>query len=199
MIDARTAGEVFFDRLAEGLLAGTDHEVIVAMEDGSAGRRGLATDVIEAVCSGRGADGFGIAYTCGPEIMMAKTVAVASSRRLPVEASVKRVMKCGVGMCGSCCMGAELVCTDGSVFDGERAARHIQQELDGGRPPAGVHLQVDGRAAEGHPLPAGAGPDARRAGRHRLAAARDRPGRRAYRHRVEGQRAGSPHLLGLGG
>lgn len=122
VIGARTAGEVFFDRLAEGLLAGTDHEVIVATEDGSAGRRGYATDVMEEVCSGRGAGAFGMAYTCGPEIMMAKAVAVANSRRLPIEASVERVMKCGVGMCGSCCMGADLVCTDGSVFDGRRLA-----------------------------------------------------------------------------
>lgn len=122
VIGARTAGEVFFDRLAADMLRGTDHEVVVATEDGSAGRRGFATDVMEELCAGRGAGSFSMAYTCGPEIMMAKAVAVANSRRLPIEASVERVMKCGVGMCGSCCMGAELVCTDGTVFDGARLA-----------------------------------------------------------------------------
>ena len=122
VIGARTAGEVFFDRLAEDLLRGTDHEVVVATEDGSAGRRGFATDVMEEVCEKRGAGAFGMAYTCGPEIMMAKAVAIANARCLPVEASVERVMKCAVGMCGSCCMGAELVCADGSVFGGARLA-----------------------------------------------------------------------------
>jgi dihydroorotate dehydrogenase electron transfer subunit len=27
-------------------------------------------------------------------------------------------MKCGVGICGSCCVGEDLVCRDGTVFDG---------------------------------------------------------------------------------
>ena len=126
VIGARTAGEVFFDRLAADLLRGVDHEVIVATEDGSAGRRGFATDIMEEVCGGGGEDApFDMAYTCGPEIMMAKAVRIANSRRLPVEASVERVMKCAVGMCGSCCMGADLVCTDGTVFGGRRLAGNV--------------------------------------------------------------------------
>ena len=28
-------------------------------------------------------------------------------------------MKCGVGICGSCCVNDDLVCRDGTVFDGE--------------------------------------------------------------------------------
>lgn len=122
VIGARTAGEVFFDRLAGDLLRGADHEVVVATEDGTAGKRGFATDVMEEVCAGRGAGSFGMAYTCGPEIMMAKAVRTANAHGLPVEASVERVMKCAVGMCGSCCMGADLVCTDGTVFGGRRLA-----------------------------------------------------------------------------
>jgi dihydroorotate dehydrogenase electron transfer subunit len=26
-------------------------------------------------------------------------------------------MKCGIGICGSCCIGEQLVCTDGTVFN----------------------------------------------------------------------------------
>ena len=120
LIGARTAGEVFFDRLAAGLLRGADHEVVVATEDGSLGRRGFATDAMEDVCARGGR--FDMAYTCGPEIMMAKAVSIANARGLPIEASVERVMKCGVGMCGSCCMGADIVCADGTVFGGARLA-----------------------------------------------------------------------------
>jgi dihydroorotate dehydrogenase electron transfer subunit len=29
------------------------------------------------------------------------------------------MMKCGVGICGSCCVGEDLVCKDGTVFDGQ--------------------------------------------------------------------------------
>ena len=58
-------------------------------------------------------------YTCGPEIMMFKTVQSAHSRDIFVQASLERMMKCGVGICGSCCMGEDLVCRDGTVFDGE--------------------------------------------------------------------------------
>ena len=122
LIGARTAGEVFFDRLAADLLRGADHEVVVATEDGSLGRRGFATDVMEDVCGERGGGRFDMAYTCGPEIMMAKAVSIANARGLPIEASVERVMKCGVGMCGSCCMGADIVCSDGTVFGGDRLA-----------------------------------------------------------------------------
>ena len=42
IIGARTAREVFFDRLAADLLQGSGGEVIVATEDGSAGRKGFA-------------------------------------------------------------------------------------------------------------------------------------------------------------
>ena len=28
-------------------------------------------------------------------------------------------MKCGVGICGSCCVDEDLVCRDGTVFDGD--------------------------------------------------------------------------------
>ena len=33
-------------------------------------------------------------------------------------------MKCGVGICGSCCVGEDLVCRDGTVFDG----KHLSQK-----------------------------------------------------------------------
>lgn len=115
LIGARTAEEVFLDDLARE----RGCEVRVSTEDGTRGRRGLVTEEAERlICGGE----FGGVYTCGPELMMAKVVAAANSARVPVQASVERVMKCGVGICGSCCMGAELVCRDGTVFDGQRLA-----------------------------------------------------------------------------
>ncbi len=116
LIGARTRDEVFFEGLANGLLEGNAHSVIVATDDGSYGERGRVTDVALGLVDGRRFDGV---YTCGPEKMMYKAVKAAHSRGLFVQASLERVMKCGVGMCGSCCTGSDLVCRDGTVFDGD--------------------------------------------------------------------------------
>ena len=36
------------------------------------------------------------------------------------QASLERYMKCGIGICGQCCVGKGLrVCKDGPVFDGK--------------------------------------------------------------------------------
>ena len=61
---------------------------------------------------------FDAVYTCGPEIMMYKTVQLLILKELFVQASLERMMKCGVGICGSCCVGEDLVCRDGTIFDG---------------------------------------------------------------------------------
>ena len=58
-------------------------------------------------------------YTCGPELMMYKVVKLANEKGIFVQASLERMMKCGVGICGSCCVGQDLVCRDGTIFDGE--------------------------------------------------------------------------------
>ena len=115
LIGARTAGEVFFDGIAEQ--AGS--KVTVCTEDGTRGERGLVTDAAQEMIEG---GRFDSVYTCGPELMMAKVVSAANAAGVFVQASVERVMKCGVGICGSCCMGSELVCRDGTVFDGARLA-----------------------------------------------------------------------------
>ena len=115
MIGARTRQEVFFEELAEKLLEKNPHKVVIATEDGSYGVRGLVTDKLDLM-------GLDAVYTCGPEPMMYKIVQAANSRDIFVQASIERVMKCGVGMCGSCCMGRDLVCFDGTVFDGAHLA-----------------------------------------------------------------------------
>lgn len=115
LIGARTADEVFFDDIAEQ--AGS--KVTVCTEDGTRGERGLVTNVAQQLIEGGHVDSV---YTCGPELMMSKVVSAANAAGISVQASVERVMKCGVGICGSCCMGAELVCRDGTVFDGARLA-----------------------------------------------------------------------------
>lgn len=117
LIGARTKEEVFFEDLVKTTLEKNIHEIIVCTDDGSYGQKGFVTDVVEKLVSERRFDGV---YTCGPELMMYKTVKAAHSKGFFVQASIERMMKCGVGICGSCCMGEDLVCKDGTVFEGDR-------------------------------------------------------------------------------
>ncbi len=116
LIGAKSKDEVFFEDLSNNLLENNPHRIIVSTDDGSYGEKGFVTDLVEKLVNENHYDGV---YVCGPEIMMYKTVLAANSKKIFVQASLERMMKCGVGICGSCCVGEDLVCRDGTVFDGE--------------------------------------------------------------------------------
>lgn len=116
LIGAKTKEEVFFEKLANQLLEQNRHQVIVVTEDGTYGKSGLVTDEMEKLISEKK---FDAVYTCGPEKMMHKVVQLAHAKNFHVQASLERMMKCGMGICGSCCVGELLVCKDGTVFDGD--------------------------------------------------------------------------------
>jgi dihydroorotate dehydrogenase electron transfer subunit len=91
-------------------------------DDGSAGMKGLATDPIEKFVKENGIKNI---ITCGPEIMMKRVVDIARALGIPVQASLERKMKCCVGLCGTCCVGANndvAVCKMGPVFDQDKLA-----------------------------------------------------------------------------
>ncbi|MGQ9583579.1 MAG: dihydroorotate dehydrogenase electron transfer subunit [Thermoplasmatota archaeon] len=92
--------------------------LVVATEDGSEGFRGLATDAARELLRGPGFDRI---YTCGPELMMKAVAEMGAERRIPVQLSLERFMKCGLGICDSCAMGGLHVCVDGPVVDGRTA------------------------------------------------------------------------------
>ncbi len=116
LIGAKTKEEVFFEKLANQLLEHNKHQVIVVTEDGTYGKSGLVTEEMEKLISEKK---FDAVYTCGPEKMMHKVVQLAHAKKFHVQASLERMMKCGMGICGSCCVGEALVCKDGTVFDGD--------------------------------------------------------------------------------
>jgi len=116
VMGAKTKTEVFFEEFANKILEKNNHKIIVVTEDGSYGEKGLVTDSTENICQ---TCKFDAVYTCGPELMMSKVVQIADSKGIFVEASLERMMKCGVGICGSCCVNDALVCKDGTIFDGK--------------------------------------------------------------------------------
>jgi len=126
LIGAKSKDEVFFESLANGILENNTHKVIVSTDDGSYGEKGFVTDLVEKLVNDTH---FDAVYVCGPEIMMYKTVQSANIKGIFVQASLERMMKCGVGICGSCCVGEDLVCRDGTIFDGY----HLSQNKEFGR------------------------------------------------------------------
>jgi len=113
LLGSRNADElVFADRFSA---AGMLH---IATDDGSAGRAGFVTDLLgEAELTG-----YDRIYTCGPEIMMARVfdILCGADAHERAEFSLHRYFKCGIGVCGACCMDPSglRVCRDGPVFNG---------------------------------------------------------------------------------
>jgi NAD(P)H-flavin reductase len=59
------------------------------------------------------------AFICGPEIMTRFTIQQLEKRGVETHnifVSLERNMKCGIGLCGHCQLGAVFVCKDGPVF-----------------------------------------------------------------------------------
>ena len=119
-----TCGETVVIATAVGAKKLKDDLIIIPVtEDGSYGEEGYVTDVLEKLLEKNTCDAI---YTCGPELMMYKTVKLANEKGIFVQASLERMMKCGVGICGSCCVNEDLVCRDGTVFDGQHLAKNSE-------------------------------------------------------------------------
>jgi dihydroorotate dehydrogenase electron transfer subunit len=120
VLGARTKKEVFFEKIAKKLLEYGNSSVKICTDDGSYGLKGTAVTIMSNLVRN---NSFDCVYTCGPELMMKGVVDLANKNSIPFQASLERYMKCGIGICGSCCLDSSLVCQDGTVFDGEQLSR----------------------------------------------------------------------------
>ena len=117
LIGATTRDELLFlDRMRQGL-SKIGARIIIATEDGSYGLKGLVTNPAEKTLARQG---FNMIYTCGPEKMMQKLFQLAVRYEIPLQASLERYIRCGIGICGSCCLGKYRVCKDGPVFSNKQ-------------------------------------------------------------------------------
>jgi len=72
----------------------------------------------------RNKNNFDSIITCGPEMMMKKLFEISNVKHF--QASLERFMKCGLGLCGQCCVGNGLrVCNEGPVFN-EKILKNIK-------------------------------------------------------------------------
>ncbi len=118
LMAAKTKNELLYVDELEGLV-GDGFDVQVATDDGSAGFKGIATDVAREIFQNARYDTI---YTCGPEPMMAKLHMFSKEMGITIQASLERFMKCGCGICGTCALDptGDLVCVEGPVFTGNR-------------------------------------------------------------------------------
>ena len=94
--------------------------MLLCTDDGSVGYQGFTTGKLEELL--REDSEFDLIITCGPELMMKKVVEIGERYNIPVQVSLERYMKCGIGLCGQCALDEEglCVCRDGPVFWGDR-------------------------------------------------------------------------------
>ncbi len=110
IMGAKNKDEVIFEDIASSLV----ERLIITTDDGSYGIKGVATDPLEELLMN---ERFDMIYTCGPELMMKKVLELADKYGIEAEASLERIMKCGIGLCSSCCLGSYILCKDGPVLN----------------------------------------------------------------------------------
>jgi dihydroorotate dehydrogenase electron transfer subunit len=123
VIGAKTKDELLFLRELDALC--TEQSAIATTEDGSYGFKCLATEPLEKLLD---KEKFDMVYTCGPEPMVRRVFDLAEQRGIALEASLERLMRCGIGLCGSCVIGKYRVCRDGPVFNAVQLSQ-VKDEL----------------------------------------------------------------------
>lgn len=108
-------------------------DVRFATEDGSRGRPGLVTGLLDDTLVA--AAGEAVIAACGPEPMLAAVAALSRNRDIPCYVSLENTMSCGIGICFGCvCKTRDAsgvtdyrrTCVEGPVFD----AREVVWEGD---------------------------------------------------------------------
>lgn len=97
--------------------------LMMATDDGSAGHKGLVTEVFLKEIQNQNVD-FGklAVYSCGPPLMLKRMAQIARKFDFSCQVSLENHMACGVGACWGCAVKQadetyKRVCADGPVFD----------------------------------------------------------------------------------
>ncbi len=90
-------------------------KLLTCTDDGTHGFCGYGTDLAEKALS---EENYDMVISCGPEIMMKKLFTTVEEYGISSQFSLERYMKCGMGLCGQCCVDDEgwRVCVEGPVF-----------------------------------------------------------------------------------
>ncbi|WP_024326734.1 FAD/NAD(P)-binding protein [Thioalkalivibrio sp. AKL19] len=116
---ARSPGDMIFRDELDAWAERDDVDLRITVDRGTAAWRGDVGVVTQLVDRGGFDRRNTLALTCGPEVMMRFTASALERRGLKPEdiyVSMERNMRCAVGFCGHCQIGAHFVCRDGPVF-----------------------------------------------------------------------------------
>jgi dihydroorotate dehydrogenase electron transfer subunit len=101
-----------------------DHaqSVTIATEDGTAGRRGMSTDILNTFLIKEERKTHFVLYACGPHAMLAAVSRIAAEHSITCYVSTEERMACGFGACMGCSVpmkagGYKRACKEGPVFD----------------------------------------------------------------------------------
>lgn len=124
ILGAKTKSELLFmDEMQR--LPKNKFELVTSTEDGTCGITGLCTEPVDRILA---TQKFDMVYCCGPEKMIAKVFELAETYHVSFEASLERLMRCAIGLCGSCVIGKYRVCRDGPVFTSNEL-REVRNEF----------------------------------------------------------------------
>ncbi|MFQ5460944.1 MAG: dihydroorotate dehydrogenase electron transfer subunit, partial [Anaerolineae bacterium] len=96
--------------------------VATSTEDGSAGHRGLVTDLVDAWWDEAAPDGL---YACGPHGMLEAVERLVAARGVPAQLAWEAYMRCGIGICGSCVHRGRVLCVEGPVLEAPARTRGV--------------------------------------------------------------------------
>jgi dihydroorotate dehydrogenase electron transfer subunit len=120
VLGAATGGRLYGELAAKRMVG----RVSITTDDGSAGEKGIVTDVLAEAIERVNAE---IVYACGPMPMLRAVSDIARDRAIRAQVAVEESMACGIGVCMTCVLpvrGADgrsrfvRSCVDGPVFDG---------------------------------------------------------------------------------
>lgn len=125
MLGAKTKEELLFLSKIDCMLSKTESRMTASAEDGSYGYKGVVTELAEKTLA---EEKFDMIYACGKELMLFKIFMLAEKHTTPLQASLERLMRCAIGLCGSCTIGKYRVCVDGPVFTNKQL-RKVKDEF----------------------------------------------------------------------
>ncbi len=125
LLGAKTKEDLLLLSRVRRVLHESQSELVTSTEDGSYQCKGLVTDLAEEALSKQQ---FDMIYACGKEQMLSIIFSLAERHKMPLQMSLERLMRCAIGLCGSCTIGRYRVCVDGPVFTGKQL-REVREEL----------------------------------------------------------------------
>ncbi len=138
LLGAKTKEKLLFLSRIERMLPRSKAKMFVSAEDGSVGHEGVVTELAETLLT---KERFDMIYACGKELMLREIFMLAEKHEIQLQASLERLMRCAIGLCGSCAIGKYRVCVDGPVFTGKQLREvsdefgRFKQDFDGKKIP----------------------------------------------------------------